>query len=240
MTDAGQKRLTRLVKRFIDVLWYLLLFTAIVWPIAMIVVGLNIPSEPEHRTTDVNLFLQFKVYPVASADADSVNAGDLLIGGRGEMKINDTRGRLAWYLSGAITEFMGFIALYGLMQMRRLFASLIKGETFVRQNAGRIRKIGFAFIGWHIIHPFLQYFGGRAVLNDIDFNVPGIQLYPAFEFGIVGIFAGFAIIVLSGVLREATGIHQEQSLTICYAFYDQSQSGFAACSAEDDVNGVVR
>ena len=52
------------------------------------------------------------------------------------------------------------------------------------------------------------------MLSDIELNVPGIQLYPAFELGIAGIFVGLAIIVLSGVLREATNIHKDQSLTI--------------------------
>ena len=51
------------------------------------------------------------------------------------------------------------------------------------------------------------------VLRDITFNVAGIQLYPGFEINIGG-GAGFAIIVLSGLLREAACIHQEQSLTI--------------------------
>ena len=87
--------------------------------------------------------------------------------------------------------------------MRKLFISLSEGSTFTQQNAERIRKIGYVFIGWHIVFPLLQYFGGRMMLHDIAFNVPGIQLYPGFEFNIGGLFAGFAIIVLSGVLREA-------------------------------------
>ena len=210
------RRLTKIVKRFLDLIWFILLFTAIVWPIAMIVIGLNIPSDPEQRTTDVNVFLAFKIYPDVAAEpaADSTSAAGALISGRGEVKIDNTRGLLAWYLAGAITEVMGLIALFGLAQMRRLFASLLRGESFARENADRISKIGYAFIAWHIILPLLQYFGGRAVLHDIGFNVQGIQLNPAFEFNIVGIFTGLAIIVLAGVSREAASMHQEQSLTI--------------------------
>jgi hypothetical protein len=72
----------------------------------------------------------------------------------------------------------------------------------------------FAAIAWHTVRPLLQYFGGRVVLNDVAFNVQGIQLYPAFEFNIAGLFAGLAIIVLSGIMREAASIHHDQSLTI--------------------------
>lgn len=215
MSSTEQNKLARLVKRFLDLIWFILLFTAVIWPIAVIVVGLNIPADAEQRTTDVNIFIGFKIHPDGPTELDlEAAAGGALISGRGEVKINNTRGLLAWYLSGAMTEIMGFIALYGLMQMRRLFASLIKGESFARENAGRIKNIGYVFIGWHISLPLLQYFGGRAVLNDIGFHVQGIQLYPAFEFNIAGIFAGFAIIVLSGILREAASIHEDQSLTI--------------------------
>lgn len=216
MSTEEQNRLARLVKRFLDVIWFMLLFTAIIWPIAMIIVGLSIPSDPTSRTTDINMFLHLKVYPDLSAEVapEAANAAGALISGKGDMKINNTSGLLAWYLSGAITEVMGIIALFGLAQMRKIFASLISGESFARENAGRVRKIGYIFIGWHIMHPLLQYFGGRAVLKDIEFAFQGIQLFPAFEFNIVGIFTGLAIIVLSGILREASSIHREQSLTI--------------------------
>ena len=216
MSTKEQNRLARIVKRFLDVIWFLLIFSAITWPIVVMVIGLSMPSDPQQRHADVDVFLSFKIYPDVSTEvsAESVSKADLLLSGRGDVRINNTRSLLAWYLSGAITEVMGFISLYGLAQMRKVFTSLIKGESFARENAGHIRKIGYVFIGWHVIYPLLQYFGGRTMLNDIEFNVHGIQLYPAFELNVAGIFAGFAIIVLSGVLREAASIHQEQSLTV--------------------------
>lgn len=216
MNATEQYRMAKLVKRFLDVIWFILIFTAIAWPISVMVIGLSISADPDQRTTDVNLFLGFKVSTEVSTDlsVEPANTGLELLSGRGEVKINNTSAHLAWYMAAAITEIMGLIALFGLAQMRKIFASLVGGESFARENAGRIRKLGYVFITWHIIHPLLQYFGGRVVLNDVALNVQGIQLYPAFEFNIVGIFAGLAIIVLSGVLREAASIHQEQSLTI--------------------------
>jgi len=182
----------------------------------VIIIGLSKPSDPAERHADIDTFLSFKIYSDVSTElaTQSENAAGLLIRGKGMVQLNNTPSLLAWYLSGAITEIMGFIFLFGLLQMRRLFASVIKGESFARENAGRIKTIGYVFIGWHIIYPLLQYFGGRIMLNDIGFNVQGIHLHPAFELNVGGIFAGFAIIVLSGVLREAASIHHEQSLTV--------------------------
>jgi len=216
MPNPAQNRLARIVKRFLDVIWLLLIFTAVVWPIAVMVVGLSMPSDPTQRHADIDTFLGFKIYSDVSTDlsTSSETAAELLIRGKGIVQLNNTPSLLAWYMSGAITEVMGFIFLFGLLQMRRLFTSVIKGESFAMENVGRIKTIGYVFIGWHIIYPLLQYFGGRIMLNDIGFNVQGIQLHPAFEINVAGVFAGFAIIVLSGVLREATRIHHEQSLTV--------------------------
>ena len=216
MSPTQQNKLTILVKRFLDVLRILFMGVAIVWPIAVLVVGLTIPSDPEQRQTDVNVFLNFHINSETSTELVTPPGieGEPLLKGRGDVKINNTRGQLSWYLSGAISEVLLFIFLYGLLTMRKLFISLAEGATFTPENVERIRTVGYVFIVYHIVSPLLQYFGSRITLQDIAFNVPGIHLYPAFELNIGGVFAGLAIIVLSGVIREAVSMHQEQSLTI--------------------------
>jgi len=211
MNTTEQYKLARLVKRILDVIWYLLISAAVVWLITVIVVGINIPSEPEQRTTDINAFFGFKFNPEVTSES---SAWDALISGHSEIKINNTAGLLAWYLAGIIDAFMAAIFLYGLLHLRRLFASLSEGESFAQENAERLKKIGFAFIGWHLIYPLMQYFGGRFMLKEIALNVQGLQLYASFEFNLGGIIAGLAIIVLAGILREAASIQQEQLLTI--------------------------
>jgi hypothetical protein len=216
MSPSQQNKLTVLVKRFLDVMRIFFLVVAVIWPIAVLVVGLSMSSDPEQRHADVDLFTSFHINSDVSTGTATTppGEGERILNGRGEVRLNNTRSRLSWYLSGAISEVLLFIFLYGLLAMRGLFASLAEGSTFTEQNAERLRKIGYVFIGFHIVSPVLQYFGSRLMLQDIAFSVPGIELFPAFELNIGGLFAGFAIIVLSGVLREATSIHQDQSLTI--------------------------
>jgi len=211
MSDVRQKRLTRFVSRLLGVAWFLFIAVAIVWPIVAIGVGLNLLYDSELRY--VEIFLSFKIYPDLMSGAESVGEVRDFIHGHSDVQLN-TPSSFVWYLSVAITEISLFIFLYGLAQMRALFASLVNDGSFNQENAVRIKKVGFVLIGWQIIVPLLQYYGGRAMLNDINLDVQGIQLYPAFEINVAGIFVALAVLVLSGVLREAANIHQEQSLTI--------------------------
>lgn len=216
MSPAQQNKLTVLVKRFLDVMRVLFLAVAVIWPITILVVGLSMSSDPEQRHADINIFLQFHINSELSTDlaTTSRSESERVLDGRGEVRLNNTRSLLGWYLSAAITEVLLLVFLYGLLTMCGLFASLAEGSTFTEKNAERLRKIGYVFIAFHIVSPVLQYLGSRIMLHDIAFNVPGIELFPAFELNIGGLFAGFAIIVLSGVLREAVSIHHDQSLTI--------------------------
>ena len=87
------------------------------------------------------------------------------------------------------------------------FASWLSAKNFAPENSKRIKKIGFVTIAWTLVSPILQYFGGQIILSEHALSVPGIQLIPA-------IFTGVAMIILSGVLTEATRIHDDQQLTI--------------------------
>ena len=64
------------------------------------------------------------------------------------------------------------------------------------------------------VKPLLQFIGGHIILDEYSLSAAGIQLFPAFQVSGMTVFVGLAMIVLSGVLREATRIHDEQELTI--------------------------
>ena len=216
MNTTQQKKLTKLVKRFVNLTWYLFVFLAVAWPIVVLVVGLSISADPDNRHVDINMFSGFKINSDVSTELADPNEDGavMLLSGRGDLKIENTHSRLSWYLSAVMSQVMLFIFLFGLWQMRSLFTSLAAGDTFTLENTEHVRVLAYVVIAWNIILPALQYVGGRVMLNDIAFDVPGIRLYPSFELTIGGIFVGLAILVLSGVLREALRIKQDQALTI--------------------------
>ena len=216
MSPTQKYRPTWLVKRALDLGRLVVFAGAIVWPIVVLVVGLGISPEADSRHTDISAYLSFKINAVEAVDTASarVDQGQLLINGNGNLWLNNTKSSFAWWVSGAISYVQILFTLYGVILMRRLFSSLLDGETFSDANAELIQKFGWLVLAFHIAAPALQYFGGLVMLKDIAYDVPGIELFPSFQFSVGGLLTGLAILVLAGVLREANALHREQALTI--------------------------
>jgi hypothetical protein len=202
---ASQSRLTGLVRRFLGVVRVLLLIGLIFLPIITLLLTLDEPADSGNN--EVRVFAELKVNPNAT---DTPTA---LVRGWVEMR-TDSPDPIAWYWFAGTSELVLFLMLYGVIQLRALFADLVEGDAFTNENTARIRKVGVAVICYYVIAPILQFIGGCVVLRDLDFGVQGIQLSPAFEFNVTGLFVGFATLVLAGILREAVVLREEQRLTI--------------------------
>ena len=216
MSPTQKNRLTWLVKRALDLGRLFAFAGAVIWPIVVLVVGLGISPEAESRHTDISAYLSFRFNAVEAVDTASarVDQGQQLINGNGNLWLNNTKSHLGWWVSGALTYVQVLFSLYGVILMRRLFSSLAAGETFSDANAKLIQKFGGLVLAFHIVTPALQYFGSLVMLKDIAYDVPGIELFPSFQFSVGGLLTGLAILVLAGVLREANAMHREQALTI--------------------------
>jgi len=209
MKTVKTNRLTVLVSRIIGVIWYVNILSFIAWPIMVFVIGFSIPSAIEDRHTDLDLLLGISIYPEVLQDTSQAG-----ISGISMLHLNNTLGHTAWYYAASVPTLMSVFALFGIFQLRKIFASLAIGNAFTLDIPRRIKKFGFVLIAWSFIIPFAQYFVGVAVLKDIQFQLLDVKLYPSFQLSPVVFIAGLAIIVLSGVLREATNLHDEQELTI--------------------------
>jgi hypothetical protein len=215
MTDNVQNRITIAIKRILDILRVLAIVSLILWPLAVVVMTVGQSSHPETWGVDIDVYSGFSIdlNQFTAEISESVGVRDPIIDGKTALSI-DTSSPTALYVFTLIMEMGGAVALYVLLQLRALFASLVNGTNFSPENSKRINKIGLVIIVWAFVNPILQYFGGRAILSEYALNVPGIQLSPAFEVNGMAIFIGVAMIVLSGVLNEATRIHDDQQLTI--------------------------
>lgn len=205
--------LTLAVKRVLDIVCVFFAISLVVWPVTVAVQSLGSIHGPDAWGIDISVYSGFRVDLEAAwrPPGDSAGLRDPVIGGRASLDL-DTSSLSAFLLFAAITEFGGLVGLYVLLQARRIFASLLAGASFIPENSGRFRRIGFAVVAWALVNPFLQYFGGRAILREIE--VAGIELYPAFEVSGLAIFVGLAMIVIAGIMDEAARLYEDQQLTI--------------------------
>lgn len=206
--NAEHKRLTRSVKRALDLIWWLAVITLVLYPL-IIVVGAGQESK------DVQIPSSFRIYADVSPDVapDSVSLADTIVRGQGEVRI-ETNDTFAWYLSHGIRIIVVIVLMYGLAQLRKVFTALSNGQPFSPDNAERIRRLGYVVVAWNALIPVLQGVGSWLILDAIELELRGAQFTPSFGLSIGGIIVGMAIVVLAGVLREAVEAHEDRSLTI--------------------------
>ena len=162
---------------------------------------------------DISIFSGFKIDIDALAGVTSEGLRQPQISGKAMINI-DTSSLFAWYLFTTMQLVSVLSAFYVVIQLRSMMIALQQGQSFISENALRIKRIGIVIIIWSFLNPLLQYFGWGIVVNEISFSSEAIQLYPAFQMNSMGILMGVLMMVLSGLLKEATGIYKEQELTI--------------------------
>ncbi len=212
--NYANMKMTLWVKRLVDALWYIAVGTLIIWPIATLIIGLNIPDNPQERHTDINFMFDFRVYPEAIQQAADNSTLPELIQGSAEIKLNNTKSELSWYVQSCISEIMGIIALFGLTYLRKLFVNLARGEAFHQSNVRLLHQMGLVVVIWNIIYPLVVYAGGSIILQEVGQHGDFIQISPSFQFYPVGVLFGLVLMVFAQVIKEAAMMQQEQSLTI--------------------------
>jgi len=110
------------------------------------------------------------------------------------------------------------VALFfiGVVQMANVFEDVSQGRPFVRENAGRLRIIGFAMAGGAIFK-FLIQMGTFLVFQDaIAMRGASIPwhwfLKETLSLGLL--FGGLIVLVISEVFRLGNRLEKEQELTI--------------------------
>ena len=211
-TEHINRTLTQFVKKLLDFFLLFLILIALMIPVVTVIMAISQSSEPTWGI-DIGIFSGFSINlnEIEGIEASGVRKPEF--SGQGIVNI-DTSNLFAWYLFLVVSEVSAVVGIYVITLLRSMVFSLLSNTAFNTENPQRIKKIGIVIITWNLLNPLLQYFGWGAVVNGISFNNTGIQLYPSFELNIVALLIGLMMLLLSGLLNEATKIKQDQELTI--------------------------
>ena len=212
---ASPYRIACLVRRIFSVMHGLLLIGTIIAPLLFYTTYVS-ADDPE-RADPITVSSAFKLDQSLLPDLEISGVNDTSIKGVITMTGN-TSSQTAHYLfdTGILINLL--FGLYFGLHARNLFASLSLGKAFTRKNATRLKKMAFVTIASQITVPLINYVVWRSALQHVSFNTGGFQLRPPFleSWGphLNLIVFGLALLVLSGVLKEAKQVTDEQRLTI--------------------------
>ena len=210
-SSASPYRLARVVRQILSFIhWLLFIYVIVYLPIC---IPMCSPQISNCCGADLLLYAYFKLDLSMLASLETSGLHGQIIKHRGHLIIN-TSNHFAWYLM-SIWEYLACLSyLYGALQIRNILVSLNLGKAFTRKNSTRLNRMAVLILFWQVATPLLQYFGCGTVLKDISFNTQAIQLEPSFAVEWRFIILGLLFLVLSGVLKEAVKIKNENRLTI--------------------------
>ncbi len=104
-------------------------------------------------------------------------------------------------------------------KMRQILITLTNGEPFIRENARRIRWIGYSIIGISLATIIVG--GTILILMQDPFRISGMQIttywlsvYRNLADSISSIFWGFLVLLISEIFRQAVLLREDQELTV--------------------------
>ncbi|HOJ58202.1 MAG TPA: DUF2975 domain-containing protein [Bacillota bacterium] len=104
------------------------------------------------------------------------------------------------------------VYLYVLYNLRRVFATLVAGNPFARENVSSIRRIGGAVITGAVVRSLVQTAFGLFFAQNVA--IPGVDFTAKLTLDFVTLFLGFVILVLAEIFRMGSELKEEQDLTV--------------------------
>jgi DUF2975 family protein len=99
-----------------------------------------------------------------------------------------------------------------LQQLRRLLGALSVGRPFVRENADRLRKLGWTLVLVELALAALRVAEGLYVAW--RFRGPGLELWPRLDLPVTALFVGAALLVVAEAFRRGAQLEEDQALTV--------------------------
>ncbi len=205
---SRSKRWARALAVAVGVVWWLSISVAIAVAALLVVIALH-----AMRGSALTLDFYFQLPPTAyhissgrlggSAAPLGVSAGQLAFG----------RPRFSFVLvAAAILAVTAGWWLFVLYQLRQLLTALGKGETFARENAIRLRRIGIAVLVFELARAMVIWLGGLYLQHTLVAR--GVSVRSHFVLDIPLILLGVLLLALAAAFTVGSELADEQALTV--------------------------
>jgi hypothetical protein len=198
-----------LLKGLLDLAYWAIVVLAPLYA-ALIVVSYQGPGDPD---TQLGADVWFDPEPAWALQGDGARAAEI-IGGEAAVRFQ----RLPWpELAGLLAASLARTLLWlpVLYQLRKLLGELSKGRPFVRDNADRLRRLGWTLIVVELAQTALRLGEGVYVSLVLEPGRPGLELWPlAVDLPVTGLFVGGALLVAAEAFRRGAQLEEEQAFTV--------------------------
>lgn len=120
--------------------------------------------------------------------------------------------RAGLVVSFGLGSISAFAMLYVFDQLRRLMQSIAGGTPFTADSAGRIRRMGLAFLAAAVVETAGTCAMGRYFSRCIA--IPGVAIRPALQIPFGTILTGLIILCLAEAFRYGAKLQEEHDLTV--------------------------
>jgi Protein of unknown function (DUF2975) len=115
----------------------------------------------------------------------------------------------------AISMLRTLLWLPVLYQLRKLLGALAVGRPFVRENAERLRRLGWTLILVVLSLTVLRLGEGLYMYLAWQVRRPDVELWPlTLDLPLPGLFVGAVLLVVAEAFRRGAQLEEDQALTV--------------------------
>lgn len=192
----------------VDVLWCLSLAAVVLAAVLVVVVAVHAAPGGVLKL-DFYFHLPSSAYRISSGQLSDSAAQVGVSGGQ----LGFAHPRLSFVLvSSTVLAVAAAWWLFILYQLRRLLAALRAGETFARQNAVLMRRIGLAVVAFELARGVVVWAGGLYLEHVVVAR--GVSLRSHFGLDVPVILLGLLLLALAAAFGVGSELAEEQALTV--------------------------
>jgi len=110
---------------------------------------------------------------------------------------------------GSIALLGAIVVLLVIYQLRKIFKTLIAEDPFIRENADRIRFMGWVIIIGYIVIESLSFGMSHFLIK--QFSAEGLSFQADLDISLETILVGLVLLVLAKVFRVGTHLKEKQA-----------------------------